>query len=117
MNFGPLLESCVPLKMFRLGEGLEGFLLHENKSRGEIEYLFLFGVFKDQLPLLYYGAEKTPNSKNIFIGVFDENGHKNLGIDNQCDDSMSFLMKALEYVCENFKIDRSQIQEIPAQSK
>ena len=114
MNFGPLLESCVPLKMFQMGGGYEGFLLHQIKSRGEIEYIFIFSVFKDKQPVLYYGAERHSESKKIFIGVFDNAGHKNLGIDNQCEDYMVFLMRALEYVSENLSLNRENIKEIPA---
>ena len=102
MKFGPLLESCIPLKMFQMGDGIEGILLHQIKSRGEIEYIFIFSVFKDKQPIMYYSAERHADSKKVFIGVFDNVGHKNLGIDTQCEDQMVFLMKALEYVSENY---------------
>lgn len=114
MDFGPLIDSCTPLKMFQLGPNTEGFLLHEIKSKGFIQYLFMFGVFIDKKPSMYFCAEKQLEGSNIFIGVFDAEGHKNFGIDNKCTDSMSFLMRALEYVCENCSIERDQIKEIPA---
>lgn len=117
MQFGPLMESCVPVKMFQLGEGYEGFLLHQIKSRGVIEYIFIFSVFKDKSPFLYFCAERSKENKNIFIGVFDEAGHNNLGVDNRCDDSMSFLMKSLEYICEKLSLDREGIKEIPLREK
>lgn len=114
MDFGPLIESCTPLKMFRLGANTEGFLLHEIKSKGHIQYLYIFGVFVDKKPSIYFCAEKQLERSDVFIGIFDAEGHKNFGIDNRCADSMSFLIKALEYVCENCSIDRDQITEIPA---
>jgi hypothetical protein len=117
MQFGPLMESCVPVKMFQLGGGFDGFLLHQIKSSGVIKYVFIFSVFKDKNPFLYYCAERNVESKNVFIGVFDEVGHKNLGVDNSCEDLMSFLMKSLEYVCENLSLDREGIKEVPLREK
>lgn len=113
MNFGPLIGSCIPLKMFNLGAETEGFLLHEIKSKGAIEYVFIFGVFKNKQPILYYCAERHPEKISVYIGVFDETGHKNLGVDNQAADAMSFLVKAIEYVCENCGLSRDQIVEVP----
>jgi len=112
MDFGPNIESCTPLKMFQLGSSTEGFLLHNITSKGFIQYLYIFSVFVDKKPTIYFCAEKQLENNNVFIGVFDVRGHRNYGVDNQCSDSMSFLIKALEYVCENCSIAREQIKEI-----
>lgn len=114
MKYGPQIESFVPLKMFQLGSGYEGFLFHQIKSSGLVQYLHIFAVFKDKNPVLYYCAEKGSLEDSLFIGVFDDRGHKNLGIDSQANDSMSFLMKAIDYSCSKFGLEHSLIKEIPA---
>ena len=103
--------------MYNLGDGYEGFLLHQIKNRGAIEYHFIFSVFKDKTPYLFYCAESHAENESVYLGVFDEVGHKNLGVDNQCNDSMVFLMKALEYVCEKLSLTREGIEEVPQQAK
>jgi len=101
--------------MFSFGD-YEGFLLGHIKSVGSIQYSFIFGVFENKIPVLYYTAEKSSISEEVFIGVFKDDKHINLGSDAQSSDQMTFLSKALNYVCETFSIKLEDIKELPKKS-
>ncbi len=94
-------------------QGFEGFLLGEVKCQGAVSYEYIFGLFQNQKPLFYVTAEKRSGSDQLFLGVFDEIGHINRGVHQECSDQVSFLVKAFELVAERFMIDIGAIKEIP----
>jgi hypothetical protein len=87
--------------VFLFGSGLS--------SLGSIEYTYLLGVFdtKTEQPVYFVASEISSTAKAFgggshFLGVFDGEGHSNLGSSDDWADSESFFAKATALVEARF---------------
>lgn len=102
-------------------------LSRDIRSIGPIEYLYVLVVFRadnPSSPVLFVTAEKNtlgamalnlmpkelreemgPDfGKSLFLGVFDESGHRNLGVANECADIEVFAPRAIAVMKARLKL-------------
>ncbi len=100
--YKPLITSAKPLLRYRLAP-YTFILLGEIESLGVIEYLFILFAIKDEenAPELFIASEVNAMAATLgggshFLGVFDPQGHWNLGASDQWANLDLFAAKALE---------------------
>ena len=100
--YRPLIKSANPLLRYRM-DPYTFVLLGEIESLGVIEYLYILFAIKDEedAPDLFVASEVNARAKSLgggshFLGVFDQNGHTNMGSSDQWANLDIFAARALE---------------------
>ena len=85
-------------------------LLFDNiESTGAVKYTFLLAVFDTatKQPVFFVASEINSTDASFgggshFLGVFDQEGHKNLGASDDWGDPREFFPKAMQIAGERF---------------
>lgn len=107
MRYAPAVKSANPIETRQLGDGHTAVLLDDIVSAGSVKYAFLLVLFDDatQEPVLFVASEVNRLAKlgggSHFLGVFDGNGHANMGVSDDWSDPDKFLTKAMN-IAENW---------------
>jgi hypothetical protein len=109
MNYMPMVESVNRVGQVQIGDKYVALMFDNIKSLGSIEYTYLLGVFdtKTEQPVYFVASEVSSTAKAFgggshFLGVFDGEGHSNLGSSDDWADSESFFAKAIALVEARF---------------
>ena len=106
MNYVPLIKSAKPRKQFRIGK--HGVLLGDIESFGEVKYAYVLVVYDErEKPCFFVASEINDMAEQFgggshFLGIFNGDGHANLGTDDRWGIEEEFTVKALEIALENF---------------
>lgn len=135
----PIIVGATPVRRYSCGDYV-AVLNRDVRSVGTIEYLYVLVVFRSDSPsspVLFVTAERNtlgpltlnlmpkelregmgPDfGKSLFLGVFDESGHGNLGIANECSDIEVFATRALAITNTQLKLrDPVQVASSPSSS-
>lgn len=108
MNYAPVIKSARPHARFQLG-AYEAVLLGDIEPSGVIEYLHILVVFdENRVPCFFVAAEvnsmaATFGGGSHFLGVFDGEGHSNLGDSNDWADPEKFAAEGLRLARAKFE--------------
>lgn len=125
----PFVVGGTPVRQYTCANYL-AVLNRDIRSVGPIEYLYILVVFRSanlESPIMFVTAERNtlgaqsvsvmpeelrkemgPDfGKSLFIGVFDESGHSNLGMANECADIEVFTARALTVAKMQLKLRQS----------
>lgn len=135
----PVIVGATPARRYLCGNYV-AVLNRDVRSIGPIEYLYVLVVFRSDnpsSPVLFVTAERNTLSaltlnlmpkevreemgadfgKSLFLGTFDESGHGNLGIANECSDIEVFATRALAIAKERLKLrEPIQVASSPSSS-
>lgn len=102
----PLVEDFRVIERFPIGNNHRTMMCDCIKGPGCIEYEYLLVVHNMQTekPVLFVASERNSSSygDSHFLGVFNDNGHSNLGSSDSWGDLKTFKAKALEILKEEF---------------
>ena len=111
--YGPQIKSAKPLLRYRLAP-YTFIILGEIESIGPIGYLYILGAVKDgeKAPNLFVSSEINSTvgkwgGGSHFLCVFDQEGHWNMGDDDQWANLDIFAAKALEVATERIGLEGS----------
>lgn len=109
MQYAPLVKSMNRVTMGQLFPGYTIGLYDQIVSAGTVQYAFIVAVFNDSTgkPVYFVASEVnllagTLGGGSHFLGVFDGQGHANLGDSDDWADPLKFFPKAVELVTERF---------------
>ncbi|MBL8819586.1 MAG: hypothetical protein JNL58_26410 [Planctomyces sp.] len=115
VNYMPRVESMNPVANAPLGEQHTVILFDQIKSAGHVEYTFLIAVFDNtsEQPVYFVASEvnstaQTRGGGSHYLGVFDGNGHSNLGSSDDWGDPKKFFPEAIRIAAEAFGVDLSE---------
>lgn len=103
MKYMPLVKSMDEIEAGAVGDAHFGILYGNVKSAGRMQYEYLFVVYgkDDGKPVLIVSSERNMmpfDGGSHVLGLFDGNGHANLGFSDDWSDLEKFFPKALEIV-------------------
>ena len=108
MEYMPTVESMDRIDGGPLGDAHVGILFGNIKAAGRIQYAYLFVVYAnaERQPVFIVSSEVNSTHKTLgggthFLGVFDGQGHLNLGDSDDWGDLDKFVPKALAVVEEH----------------
>jgi hypothetical protein len=111
MKYMPLVESMNDVHAAPWGEKHSVFLFDHIKSAGSVQYAYLLGVYDNdtQQPVYFVASEVNDLAASLgggshFLGVFDSNGHANLGSSDDWGDPRKFFSEALRLAGERFGV-------------
>jgi hypothetical protein len=109
MNYIPVVKAVRRVAGGRLGEKHTVILFDEVESGGGIQYKFVVGVFsnEDHEPVFFVASETNSLQKlfggpSHFMGVFDGDGHGNMGADEAWADADKFFPAAVQVAKQAF---------------
>ncbi len=114
MNYVPVVKSVKRMSGGRLGEKHTVLLFDQVESGGGIQYKFILGVFsnEDLQPVYFVASESNTMAKfgggSHFMGLFEGNGHSNLGSKDEWGDAAKFFPDALGVVTAQFDPERGE---------
>ena len=105
MHYMPQVESMDRIDGGPLGDAHVGLLFGNIKAAGRVQYAYLFVVYNkdDRQPVFIVSSEvnsmhKRHGGGTHFLGVFNGDGHLNLGDSDGWGDLEKFFHKALAVV-------------------
>jgi hypothetical protein len=107
MNYTPAIRSAEPKRRFGLGD-YQAVLFGDIVPTGPIAYLFILVVYDpENRPCFFVAAEVNSMASLLgggshFLGVFDSEGHSNLGDSNDWADPEKFAAEALRLARAKF---------------
>lgn len=109
MKYAPRVKSMKGVARAPVAPGYTVVLFDNIESAGAVQYAFITAVFDDatKLPVYFVASEVNTMAEALgggshFLGVFDGEGHSNLGASDDWADPKKFFPKALEIVRERF---------------
>lgn len=118
MNYMPRIEDANRVATVPLGDSHVMILLDEVKSSGSVQYEFVLAVFDAASgePVYFVASEVNAMAAAVgggshFLGVFDGDGHANLGSSDDWADPSKFFPKARELAAARFRLEpESELQ-------
>ena len=117
MKYMPRVESMNRVAGAPLGADHTAVLFDQIKSAGAVQYAFLVAVFDNQRkqPVYFVASEVNSMAQTLgggshYLGVFDEDGHANLGASDEWGDPNRFFPEALRIASEQFGIKGTDAQ-------
>lgn len=107
MNYMPLIKSAQSRKQFAIGKHT-GVLLGDIESFGDVKYGHVLVVYdENKKPCYFVASEINDRAEQFgggshFLGIFDGEGHANLGSDDRWGIEEEFTAKALEVALKRF---------------
>ncbi|MDB5298795.1 MAG: hypothetical protein JWO87_458 [Phycisphaerales bacterium] len=109
MMYAPQVQSMNRVAGAPLGTAHSVLLFDNIKSAGAIQYAFLLGVFENatKQPVYFIASEVNTTAATLgggshFLGIFNGQGHANLGASDDWGDPKKFFPKALSLAQERF---------------
>ena len=113
MNYLPAVDSMDRLDGMPLGPGHHAVLCGNIKSAGAIQYLCLLVVYDraTEKPIYIVASEANAMRDALgggshYLGVFDGNGHANLGDSDDWADPEKFAARALAIAARHLGLTR-----------
>ncbi len=107
----PLIEEANRVAAIPLGESHVMILLDDITSSGSVQYEFVLAVLEAESgePVFFVASEVNAMTGRFgggshFLGVFDVDGHANLGSSDDWADPSKFFPKARELAAERFGV-------------
>lgn len=112
----PLITSATPILSFAISDRYRARLFGDIQAPGIVQYHSLLAIYGDKEdPIRFYGAEwnrMDPGTiEEPVFGIFADGGHSNLGTSRNWRDPHLFLLRAVELLCSDFRIDSSFLSE------
>jgi hypothetical protein len=111
MNYMPAVESMNRVGGAPLGEQHTVLLFNNIKSAGSVQYAFLLAVFDNekQEPVYFVASEVNTMAAAFgggshYLGVFNEQGHANLGSSDDWGNPRKFFPEAIRLAAERFGV-------------
>jgi hypothetical protein len=111
MKYAPAIESLNRICDAPLGPDHTVLLFDQIKGSGQVEYALLLGVFNNQSeqPVYFVASELNSMREQLgggshFLGVFDDEGHANLGSSDDWGDPKNFFPEAVRIAKKHFGI-------------
>jgi hypothetical protein len=111
VNFMPLIEGANRIATLPLGESHVMILLDAITASGTVQYEFALAVLEAEsgAPVFFVASEVNAMSGTFgggshFLGVFDGDGHANLGSSDDWADPSKFFPKARELAAARFGV-------------
>lgn len=108
----PLIEEANRIATLPLGESHVMVLLDEITSSGPVQYEFVLAVFEaESRNPVYFVASEVNTMAGVlgggshFLGIFDGDGHGNLGSSDEWADPSKFFPKARELAAKRFNVE------------
>jgi len=114
MVYRPNITSAQPRRWYQLG-AYRATLLDTIESAGPIQYLYVLVVYgEDRKPVLFVASETSEMPPLLgpsppFLGLFDLEGHRNLGSDERWANREEFVAEALNLARSELKVTDSAI--------
>ena len=112
LNYLPLIDEANRIATIPLGSAHVMISFDEITSSGPIQYEFILAVFEvsSGKPVYFVASEAnlmaaTHGGGSHFLGVFDGNGHANLGSSDDWADPSKFFPKARELAARRFGVE------------
>jgi hypothetical protein len=112
--YRPNITSAQPRRWYQLG-AYHAMLLDTVESAGPIQYLYVLVVYgEDRKPVLFVASETSEMPPLLgpappFPGLFDLEGHRNLGSDERWAHKEQFVAEALNLARSELKVTESAI--------
>ncbi len=117
--YTPSIESARKSHEYDLGD-YRAILFSDIIQIGNIKYKYIIEVKKkeDPIPISYISSEYNNMFEELgggqfFFCAFEKTGHFNFGNSDDYGDLEIFLNLAIDYIVKKYKIDESQIPELP----
>jgi hypothetical protein len=111
MNYSPVIESARTIGKMPLGDKHAVVLLDQIVPTGMIRYTYILVVFEKATaqPCYFVASEVNAMSQpgdgaSHFLGVFEGNGHLNMGASDDWGDARKFFPKALSLAADHFGV-------------